>query len=141
MGPRRKSTTAKTSRNTPYNPEILENWTLARLREELKRRNITFRSNARRMALVRLLREGEQRNQDGGETTTSDLEMPEVLTHNAPVVNDVFQDGSAHTSALVDVVSSLTDTVSNLLESYNRVETKIDQLFRQRDLTSERSSS
>lgn len=36
-------------RLAPYDPELLENWTLTRLRADLKPRKIKFPANARRM--------------------------------------------------------------------------------------------
>ena len=51
MGP----TCNKHSR-VPYDPELPENWTLARLKEELRRKKIDFSNNERQMALVQLLK-------------------------------------------------------------------------------------
>ena len=53
MGPKH----TRGQRHTPYDPELLENWTIERLREELNNRNIRPPPNARRMDLVRLLRD------------------------------------------------------------------------------------
>lgn len=49
VGPKRQGR----QRQAPYDPELLENWTLSILRSELRSKNITFPTNARRMALVR----------------------------------------------------------------------------------------
>ena len=59
MGPKR----TRGQRHTPYDPELLENWTINRLREELNKRNIRPPPSAIWMALVRLLR--DSRSIDG----------------------------------------------------------------------------
>jgi len=153
MGPKRKSTkdTLNNSRTKPYDTDLLENWTATQLREELERKNIPFRSNSRRAVLIRSLRQAEQRIQDGGDIPI-DLGMPEVdapevvshnaptshdnqqnggVSHNAPTSHDIQQNGGAHNSALVDMVTSLCETVTILKESYSRVENKLDQMSRQ----------
>ena len=57
MGPirRRKST-------SQYDPDLYENWTMVRLKEELRNRGIRFPINAKRMVLVRLLKNNETTN-------------------------------------------------------------------------------
>lgn len=44
------------SSSSHYDPELFENWTIACLKEELRNLNINFPVNARRMALVRILK-------------------------------------------------------------------------------------
>jgi len=69
MGPKR----TRGQRHTPYDPELLENWTINRLREELNNRNSRPPSSARRMALVRLLRDSRSINDVSiGHDSTSD---------------------------------------------------------------------
>ena len=57
MGPtrRRKS-------KSQYDPDLYENWTIVQLKEELRNRGIRFPINARRMALVWLLKNFETTN-------------------------------------------------------------------------------
>lgn len=57
MGPMRRK---KGQNVESYDPELLENWTISRLKQELRNKGIHFSSNTRRMALVRLLRNHEQ---------------------------------------------------------------------------------
>lgn len=49
MAPKR---TRKSTRAAPYNPELLENWTLATLKEELRRLSVPFRESSKRTVLV-----------------------------------------------------------------------------------------
>jgi len=51
------------NRTGHYDPELLENWTLARLKEELNKKGVRFPKNARRMALVRLLQHNSGENE------------------------------------------------------------------------------
>ncbi|CAG2191955.1 unnamed protein product [Mytilus edulis] len=57
MGPIRRSGTRT---NVHYDPEMPENWTLVKLRQELNTRGIRIPPNTRRMALVRLFRESRE---------------------------------------------------------------------------------
>ena len=99
-------------------------WTLVRLQEERTRRGIAFRSNMRRFALVRLLRE---------------YVHSEAIAHapneNEPNIggasNAVNNNGSVHSGqipVLVDLVSSLQDTVSALQNSVISLEQKVNNL-------------
>ena len=84
MGP--KGRPVNRQRSVPYNAEHLINWTVARLREELNKRNIRVPLNSRRMALVQLLRNENEES---------------VRSHNASgqnvnneIVVDQYQDPS-----------------------------------------------
>ena len=57
MGPTRRHKST-----SQYDPELYENWTILRLKEELRKRGIQFPINARRMALVRLIKNHEMTN-------------------------------------------------------------------------------
>jgi len=56
MAPKRRLS----NRATPYNydPQLIENWTFARLMDGCKERGISFPPHARRLTLVRLLKAG-----------------------------------------------------------------------------------
>ncbi|CAG2199474.1 unnamed protein product [Mytilus edulis] len=106
-------------RQAPYDPELLENWTVNRLRSELISKNITFPTNAKRMALVRLLRPATSSVDDvsdGGHDTM--LAVPQessVRSQNAtPNVNNNNND---RTAVLVDLVSKLSSNVQNLQQN------------------------
>ena len=53
MAPKRSSTRSSTP---SYNPELMENWTIARLRAELEALGSPMPSNNRRIMLVRQVR-------------------------------------------------------------------------------------
>jgi len=63
--------------------------------------------------------------------TSHDNQQNGGVSHNAPTSHDIQQNGGAHNSALVDMVTSLCETVTILKESYSRVENKLDQMSRQ----------
>ncbi|VDI01036.1 Hypothetical predicted protein [Mytilus galloprovincialis] len=69
MGPIRRSGTRT---NVHYDPEMPENWTLVKLRQELNTRGIRIPPNTRRMALVRLYRESRENiSSDAGRNNES----------------------------------------------------------------------
>ena len=111
MGPIRRKKNQNTER---YDPELLENWTIDCLKQELRRKGIHFPQNARRMALVRFLRNnheghtlqsqssatnspradvdlfGSARSHDAtGNTTPNDL-FSISRTHNATNINNTI---------------------------------------------------
>ncbi|VDI56854.1 Hypothetical predicted protein [Mytilus galloprovincialis] len=67
MGPIRK----KKNNNAVYNPTLLENWTIARLKAELERKNIAFPINAKRLTLVRILKRYENSDSITSNTTNA----------------------------------------------------------------------
>ena len=122
MGPKRNRPSR--SRATPYDPALMENWTLLRLQQECTRKGIAFRSNMRRFALVRLLRENEQ-----GEAIAHAPNDNETNVGGASS-GSVNNNGSAHGQipVLVDLVSSLQDTVSALQNSVISLEQKVNNI-------------
>ncbi|VDI30344.1 Hypothetical predicted protein [Mytilus galloprovincialis] len=67
MGPIRK----KKNNNAVYNPTLLENWTIARLKAQLERKNIAFPINAKRLTLVRILKRYENSDSITSNTTNA----------------------------------------------------------------------
>ena len=107
MGPtrRRKSTSW-------YDPDLYENWTMVRLKEELRNRGIRFPINARRMVLVRLLKNNETTNdshvnnvngQQSQSSTLGDLTQQQCLPHDidsyAQVNSSLLNSARSHDSA------------------------------------------
>ncbi|XP_069125358.1 uncharacterized protein [Argopecten irradians] len=117
MGPKRRT---NSTRSVSYDPELLENWTLARLRDELKKLGIAFRSTDRRMVLVNKVREARDTRRVQRSTS--------ARSHDAPDNNQRNQDGGAHgqsTNHLAALVSSLAESVATLQDSYLRLENRI----------------
>ena len=107
MGPtrRRKST-------SQYDPDLYENWTMVRLKEELRNRGIRFPINAKRMVLVRLLKNNETTNdshvnnvngQQSQSSTLGDLTQQQFLPHDidsyAQVNSSLLSSARSHDSA------------------------------------------
>lgn len=101
MGPLRNTTRIN------YDPELPENWTLSRLKDELRQRNITFPQNARRMALVRLFRNRA--------TDTSRMDS-ELLQHTTIPRMDTLQDPA---SPVIHVLSSARSRDSVVVNNNN----------------------
>ena len=121
-----------------YDQELFENWTLARLKE-LNKKGINFPNNTRRMALVRLLRLNENRNEistqkldhpTGGELPILGGERSRDPSENVHEENSILSGVESHDSAqinnnndntsnrvLVGLVSKLSSTVQNLQQN------------------------
>ena len=86
MGPtrRRKST-------SQYDPDLYENWTMVRLKEELRNRGIRFPINAKRMVLVRLLTDKK--------TMTQQQFLPHDIDSYAQVNSSLLSSARSHDSA------------------------------------------
>ena len=54
-----RSAGRRSQRPVPYDPELMINWTLAKLREECTKRGIQFPSAARRALFMRYIREND----------------------------------------------------------------------------------
>ncbi|XP_021362453.1 uncharacterized protein LOC110456199 [Mizuhopecten yessoensis] len=134
MGPKRRST-----RPVPYDPELLENWTIARLQEELRSLNVPFRPGSKRMGLVKKLREARTSTPVGLHRSAR-----RAVYHNASrqdggpdasreSVNTASQHETGLSSSnnhLVNLVTSLSESVATLQECYQRLENKIDSQSR-----------
>ncbi|XP_076101126.1 uncharacterized protein LOC143070913 [Mytilus galloprovincialis] len=126
MGPKRQGR----KRQAPYDPELLENWTVNRLRSELISKNITFPTNARRMALVRLLRPSTSSVDDvsdgGHDSMLAVHQESSARSQNAtPNVNNNNND---RTAILVDLVSKLSSNVQSLQQNVISLNNKVTVL-------------
>ncbi|CAC5367438.1 unnamed protein product [Mytilus coruscus] len=150
MGPIRRSETRK---HVHYDPEMPENWTLIRLRQELNARGIRIPQNSRRMALVRLLREsGENvisdvgRNAEGHadtilgsvrsqNSTATDTTINDHL-HDALLGSAASQDASVETNnrTLINIVSRLSTTVQSLQQNVTTLTGQVNTLITQRTI-------
>ena len=138
----------------PYDPELLENWTIFRLQQELRNRNITFRTNTRRMELVHMLQQNpaqviEQVNMTNSDTpentqhsTGSELHVignevsqnpPQVVNVNNNNNNDAPVDSNDGTKtqvlALAKIVGTLQGSVSSLQNCYSSLDTKMSAIL------------
>lgn len=132
MGPIRHRPTRQN-----YDPELLENWTIVRLKEELNKRNIPFPNNARRMALVRLLRPAiEATNENSainasvrpsiyGSARSQDS-MNNNGTHNA-----ANQDGRSQgrDQIFLDLIDSMSVTMQSLQRNVTDLTGKVNDLM------------
>lgn len=120
MAPKR---TRKSNRPVPYDPELLENWTIARLKGELRRLNVDFREGSKRMILVQKLKDARARSHNA-------QEMEGARSHDA-----IEQHGGAHRSipivsnqSLVELVSTLAESVHTLQDCYSRLENRLNNV-------------
>ena len=107
---------SKSARPAPYDSELLDNWTLARLKMECKWLDLNFSSNARRPVLMRLLKEHErvmQRDGDSPNETT--------LSHSAPLATldqiaqrSTRQDGGPEPDSLELVMNNVLDALGSI---------------------------
>ena len=129
MGPVRN----KTGR-VRYDPELPENWTINRLKEELRNRNVTFPINARRMFLVRLLRSSNisvptERNATNNVepvSTHADALLGSARSQHASLQNNNGRDERDKT--LTEIVSMLTNTVHTLQQNVTNLTSKVNNL-------------
>ncbi|XP_033759994.1 uncharacterized protein LOC117342104 [Pecten maximus] len=114
-------------RSTPYDPELLENWTIARLKASCRDRGINFPNHVRRFALVRLLRENGANDNSANETRSGTRHFPSsqgARSHDS--LGDVNQDGGPHDiNNMVAVLSSLSQSVSILSSKVDNLEQKL----------------
>ncbi|XP_033741944.1 uncharacterized protein LOC117328516 [Pecten maximus] len=124
MGPKRRN-----ARPLPYDPELYENWTIARLQEELRSKNIAFKAGSKRMTLVKKLREATR-----SETRTTNPSAPPsrgAVYHNPPRQDGVTEvavstgDSTTNLDRLVNIVTSLSESVATLQDSYIRLENRL----------------
>ncbi|XP_069109055.1 uncharacterized protein [Argopecten irradians] len=127
MAPKRRSSSVRT---VPYDPDLVENWTISRLREELRSKNIAYRSADKRMVLARKLREARQ-----SETGS----VPPFVPHRRVAASQdaTGQDGGAEVprqqqqtnrvETLITMVTSLSESVASLQDSYLRLENRVER--------------
>lgn len=111
MGPKRRN-----ARPVPYDPELLENWTLSRLREELKTLSVPFRTSDKRSVLVKKLRDARSGASDADRFPRA----TGARSHNSSV-----EIGGSVQNSLIEMVSSLADSVATLQEGYQRLEQRL----------------
>jgi len=146
------------NRTGHYDPELLENWTLARLKEELNKKGVRFPKNARRMALVRLLQHnmGEnevstQRNDDSSTRGHVDIYSSarshdssqnargdesvfgSEVSQDAPMINNNNNNGdTSNNRVLIGLVSKLSSTVQTLQQNVSSLTSKVNTLIAER---------
>ena len=138
-------------RSAPYNPELYENWTMERLREEIRLRNLRVPATARRMAIVRILRNQEQGvNRD---SLQEPIRIDEAgVDHNslhvgnsasrvarsqnatAPNVSDVnnLDNNRDRQSALMEIVSKLSTNMQSLQQNVITLTAKVNAMTNNR---------
>ena len=136
MGPSRNRNSSR-----HYDPELLENWTISRLKEELRNRNINFPTNARRMALVRLLKETNRENSvvergyrnvqprgQSSENINTVEERPLSLYGSARSNQDGRAQGRER--ELIDIVGKLSNTVQSLQQNVSSLTAKVNSIVK-----------
>ena len=149
MGPTRSD---KRNPRSQYDPQLLENWTVERLKQECRRKNIRFPANARRMALVRLLKTPAQSiSESNAMSILGDVCAVDVDTEGSSITHAQYDGNSArsHDSTsptpdvnndqldrqnrtLIDVVSSLTSTVQALQSNMKNLTHTVNGLVGER---------
>ncbi|XP_021368921.1 uncharacterized protein LOC110460373 [Mizuhopecten yessoensis] len=118
---------SKKTRAAPYDPELLENWTLARLKTACLEQGISFASNVRRFALVKLLREKRGSPEETGSTPRHSI-LPQGARSQSSV-RDVSQDGGPHgNNNLAAIISTLAESVTVLTNKVDSLETKLNSV-------------
>ena len=105
----------KAARPTPYDPDLLDNWTLTRLKDECKRLEITFPSNARRAALIRLLKEHKRDSEQAGDSP----DLP-TLSQDAP--RSTGQDGGREVHHLELIMNNVLDALGTIGQRLDALE-------------------
>ncbi|XP_060065532.1 uncharacterized protein LOC132545878 [Ylistrum balloti] len=123
----------KSNRTVPYDPEFVENWTIARLQQELHLLNVPYRSCSKRMELVKKLKEAQAALRGAvSQHAPSDA----IASHDAPR-QDGRQTGSperADSTSLRNMISSLADSVNTLQNCYCRLENSVLTLTQSRSV-------
>ena len=140
-----------------HKAELLENWTLASLKEELNKKVVRFPKNAR-MALVRLLQHntGEnevstQRNDDSSTRGQVDIYSSarshdssqnahgdesvfgSEVSQDAPMINNNNNNGdTSNNRVLIGLVSKLSSTVQTLQQNESSLTSKVNTLIAER---------
>ncbi|CAC5376964.1 Coiled-coil domain-containing protein 149,Coiled-coil domain-containing protein 149-B,Coiled-coil domain-containing protein 149-A [Mytilus coruscus] len=96
--------------------ELLENWTLTKLHSELRTKNIKFPTNARRMALVRLLKPSSGEDITGGhDSMLVTSQETSARSHNAPQnVNNNNGDRMAILQNVISLNNKVTVLSNNI---------------------------
>ena len=115
MGPKRQSRERHASQNTPYDMTLPENWTVARLRQELSVRGIQYDENMRKSRLISLYKRSENRVADNAGVgslhgTAASSDTGGSIPERQPDVNSERQSEST----LLDAIKELSSTVKDL---------------------------
>lgn len=143
MAPTRSK--ARAPRRVPYDPDVLENWTLQRLRTECAKLGIHAPTNCKRSLLIRRLRNSEesphssnfspsQRRSSRGASQTqndvADVANPDALqppTHNPMRADN--QNGRLDT--MEGVLTDVLDSLSSIHTQMRAFEKRLDSVSRQ----------
>ena len=140
MGPLRNKSSSR-----HYDPELFENSTIARLKEELRNLNINFPVNARRMALVRILkqaksdfssldtdRRGSRNDQDTSSTHDANADVNNMEDRPISLFGSARanQDGRAQyrEREIIDIVGKLSNTVQSLQQNVTNLTAKVSRI-------------
>ncbi|CAC5383499.1 unnamed protein product [Mytilus coruscus] len=147
MGPIRK----KKNNNAVYNPTLFENWTIARLKAELERKNIAFPLNAKRLTLYHIKHTNARGEEARGEDTRGEepingsavyhhalpLQNARVdgdpRSHDAPNTNNNENTPSNDNRVLIGIVSKLSSTVQSLQQNVSGLTGKVNFLLQARN--------
>ncbi|CAC5394849.1 unnamed protein product [Mytilus coruscus] len=126
------------------NPTLLENWTIARLKAELEKKNIAFPINAKRLTLVRILKRFENSDSEGITSNTTNARGGEdthgeepingsARSHDAPNTNNNYENTPSNDNrVLIGIVSKLSSTVQSLQQNVSGLKGKVNSLLQAR---------
>jgi hypothetical protein len=110
-----------------YNPDLLENWTSAQLKDSLKSCGISFPANARRALLIRLYTDSVLSARSlNAAVQLSDPSINAQRSHSAMDQNNNGVD--CQNNALVDIVSKLTSTVQSLQQNVINLTARVNSM-------------
>ena len=108
MGPVRNSQSAK--RSAPYDRTLPENWTVAKLQDELSKKGVNYPKNAKRSYLISLFKVASEETNTNSTETTLPAVVPNVL--NTELLNMVKE-----LSSSVHVLQSNVNKLIQALKS------------------------
>lgn len=136
---------ARAPRSVNYDPDLVENWTLQRLRDECERLRIDIPSNCRRSILIRTLRNSDlsphshtaarstQRSQRSERLERQDANDASS-SHNASVQQQVTRETrtsdetqNGRLDAMESVLSEVLDSLASIRSQMTAMESKIDR--------------
>ena len=125
-----------------YDPELLENWTLDKLKHELSRLGASMPANTRRFALIRKIRAIRAEHNTAHDSQSSEAEA-EALSQNPPNINNnnggenqtdsmtkqEFLDILARMETRMDSrIGSLATTMETMTENIDLVASRVDSI-------------
>lgn len=114
----RRSARARSSAGAPYDLNRPENWTVEKLREELRKNNVSFRQSDKNSVLLKKVKD-----LTSSRSRVDHEERPVQLASGSSNRNG-FQDGGDHRQ-LMQTISTLTETVSKLQDELRIVSSKV----------------